>query len=717
MTTQNIENKSSEETRYKVIRRNGKVTPFNVNKIIIALTKAFLNVEGEEASGSARIHKTVARLSDKITECLFRRMPESGIVHIENIQDQVELALMRAGEQKVARSYVLYREQRAQIREQKASNTTKPKKKPMIRVKTASGALVPLDEKRLQKLIKDAVKGLSGVDEKRVLKEAMYNIFNGIAESDINTALVMSTRVMIERDPNYSTVAARLLLDGLRQEAMSFIHNRPSHATHSEMKSLYPELLKKYIDRAIDLELVDEELGRYDLKKLGAAIKPKRDQQFTYLGLQTLYDRYFIHTEDGIRFELPQIFFMRVAMGLAINEIHREERAIEFYNLLSSFNFMSSTPTLFNSGTLRPQLSSCYLTTVPDNLSGIYDAIKDNALLSKFAGGLGNDWTPVRGLGSHIKGTNGKSQGIVPFLKVSNDTAVAVNQCFAAETPLYTADGVKAIRDVKQGDLVLGISGTYREVTQSMLYNQQDPMVSIDITHAIKPTKVTAGHPFYGIRNVPVGQSNKDTYNELKKGQIKPEWIEASKLQQGDYLAQVIPKEILPVNGFTEDDARLYGILLNAGHFTKERMEWNVSALSQNDTHLHFVRDYLTARHIQHWEMSGNDHTIQLHWSSKQTILRDATTGCTITADAAILPFSDDELYNSEGQKYIARDYNHLPHTQTLALLQGLLEAKSELHPDHKEIHFSHHDYALIEGVRYQCLRLGIPTAGLDREE
>ncbi len=416
------------EVLYKVIRRNGKVTPFNVNKIIIALSKAFLDVEGGNASGSSRIHKTVEQLSTQITESLFRRMPEGGIVHIEDIQDQVELALMRSGEQKVARSYVLYREQRAKIREQKSSKMNKAKKKNILQVKTSSGDLMPLDEKRLHKLIKEAVKGLEGIDEKRVLQEAMHNIFDGIDEADINSALVMSTRVMIERDPSYSHVAARLLLDGLRTEALSFLNNYPSHAMQSEMKQLYPELLPQYIKRAIELELLDEELGRYDLKKLGAAIKAKRDHQFTYLGLQTLYDRYFIHTEDGIRFELPQIFFMRVAMGLAINEIHREERAIEFYNLLSRFHFMSSTPTLFNSGSLRPQLSSCYLTTVPDDLAGIYDAIKDNALLSKFAGGLGNDWTSVRGLGSHIKGTNGKSQGVVPFLKVSNDTAVAVNQ-------------------------------------------------------------------------------------------------------------------------------------------------------------------------------------------------------------------------------------------------------------------------------------------------
>ncbi|HIO91439.1 MAG TPA: ribonucleoside-diphosphate reductase subunit alpha [Leucothrix mucor] len=429
-TAQNDATDNVVDVVYKVIRRNGKVTPFNASKIEVALSKAFLDVEGGSAAGSSRIHNTVQTLAEQVTESLFRRMPDGGIVHIEDIQDQVELALMRSGERKVARSYVLYREQRAKIRKQKESKNTKSKskKKDIIHVKTISGELKPLDEKRLKKIITESVKGLNGVDGKKVLQEAQRNIFDGIPEADVGTALVMSTRVMIEQDPNYSTVAARLLLDNLRCEALTFINGRKTLATQAEMKLLYPSLLKKYIHHAVELELLDEELTRYDLEKLGAAIKVQRDQQFAYLGLQTLYDRYFIHSEDGVRFELPQIFFMRVAMGLAINEIDRETRAIEFYNLLSSFNFMSSTPTLFNAGTLRPQLSSCYLTTVPDDLEGIYNAIKDNALLSKFAGGLGNDWTPVRGLGSHIKGTNGKSQGIVPFLKVSNDTAVAVNQ-------------------------------------------------------------------------------------------------------------------------------------------------------------------------------------------------------------------------------------------------------------------------------------------------
>ncbi|MCF6189337.1 MAG: ribonucleoside-diphosphate reductase subunit alpha [Cocleimonas sp.] len=415
---------------YKVIRRNGKVTPFDRSKIEVALTKAFLGVEGGVAAASSRIHDTVQKMAVEVNNNLFRRMPDGGIVHIEDIQDQVELALMRSGERKVARAYVIYREERSQARAEKAENT-KPKKaskKDALQVTTSNGDTKPLDENRLRKIIAEAVDGLDGVDQDTVVKEALRNLFDGIPETDVGSALVMATRVNIEKDPNYSMVAARLLLDNLRGEALSYLNDRPTEATQAEMAKRYPATLKKYIKQAVELELLDEELMRYDLTKLGAAIKPERDHLFTYLGLQTLYDRYFIHTDDEVRFELPQIFFMRVSMGLAMNEINREERAIEFYNLLSSFNFMSSTPTLFNSGTRRPQLSSCYLTTVSDSLDGIYSSIKDNALLSKFAGGLGNDWTRVRGLGSHIKGTNGKSQGVVPFLKVTNDTAVAVNQ-------------------------------------------------------------------------------------------------------------------------------------------------------------------------------------------------------------------------------------------------------------------------------------------------
>ena len=410
----------------RVIKRNGTVVPYTDDKITVAITKAFLAVEGGNAAASSRIHDTVARLTEQVTATFRRRMPSGGTIHIEEIQDQVELALMRAGEQKVARDYVIYRDQRAKERASRSSAGQPAQPHPSIRVTRADGNLEPLDMGRLNTIITEACEGLAEVDGELIQRETLKNLYDGVALNDVNTALVMTARTLVEREPNYSFVTARLLMDTLRAEGLSFLGVAES-ATHHEMAELYAKALPAYVAKGVEYELLNPELARFDLAKLGAAIDHERDQQFTYLGLQTLYDRYFIH-KDGVRFELPQVFFMRVAMGLAIEEKNRDERAIEFYRLLSSFDYMASTPTLFNAGTLRPQLSSCYLTTVPDDLSGIYGAIHDNAMLSKFAGGLGNDWTPVRALGSYIKGTNGKSQGVVPFLKVVNDTAVAVNQ-------------------------------------------------------------------------------------------------------------------------------------------------------------------------------------------------------------------------------------------------------------------------------------------------
>ncbi|MDU8430906.1 ribonucleoside-diphosphate reductase subunit alpha [Pseudomonas syringae pv. actinidifoliorum] len=409
----------------RVIKRNGTVVPYMDDKITVAITKAFLAVEGGNAAASSRIHDTVARLTEQVSATFKRRMPSGGTIHIEEIQDQVELALMRAGEQKVARDYVIYRDSRAKERAVRAPED-QVQAHPSIRITLADGSFAPLDMGRLNTIVTEACEGLAEVDANLIQTETLKNLYDGVALKDVNTALVMTARTLVEREPNYSFVTARLLMDTLRAEGLGFLGVAES-ATHHEMADLYAKALPAYVATGIKFELLNPVLAEFDLEKLGKAINHERDQQFTYLGLQTLYDRYFIH-KDGVRFELPQIFFMRVAMGLAIEEKAREDRAIEFYNLLSSFDYMSSTPTLFNAGTLRPQLSSCYLTTVPDDLSGIYHAIHDNAMLSKFAGGLGNDWTPVRALGSYIKGTNGKSQGVVPFLKVVNDTAVAVNQ-------------------------------------------------------------------------------------------------------------------------------------------------------------------------------------------------------------------------------------------------------------------------------------------------
>ncbi|MDQ0302241.1 ribonucleoside-diphosphate reductase subunit alpha [Ancylobacter polymorphus] len=412
---------------YQLIRRNGAVTPFDPAKIALALTKAFLAVEGSSAAASRRVHAIVADLTAQIVAGLTRRADAGRTFHIEDVQDQVELALMRGEHHKVARAYVLYREERARERAAARVGATAPPVTGELRLRLASGALVPLDEVRLAAVIGEATAGLADVSSDAILAETRRNLYDGISVDELGLAPILAARTLIEREPNYARVSARLLLDRLRREALSFLAGRPDQATQAEMAERYGDYFRAYLARGIDEERIDPELARFDIERIAEALLPERDLQFDYLGLQTLYDRYFLHAR-GTRFELPQAFFMRVAMGLALREVDREARAIEFYRLLSSFDFMASTPTLFNSGTPRAQLASCFLTTVADDLDGIFKAIKDNALLAKYSGGLGNDWTRVRGLGAHIRGTNGESQGVVPFLKVANDTAIAVNQ-------------------------------------------------------------------------------------------------------------------------------------------------------------------------------------------------------------------------------------------------------------------------------------------------
>ncbi|HYA20318.1 MAG TPA: ribonucleoside-diphosphate reductase subunit alpha [Burkholderiales bacterium] len=407
--------------QYKVIRRNGSVVAFEPTKISLAMTKAYLAVNGGQGAASARIREMVTKLTQTVVNALMRRQPNGGTFHIEDIQDQVELSLMRSGEHEVARSYVLYREERARNRAKQKAVLEAAAPSQVINV-VENGRKVPLDLQRLGTLLQTSCAGLGkAVDAGAILKSTLKDLYEGVPVEEVRKSAILSARSLIEKDPAYSFVTARLLLHSIRLEALG------EEVSQEQMVAAYAEYFPRFIQEGIDAELLDPRLARFDLRRLAAALDAGRDLQFGYLGLQTLYDRYFLHVH-GRHIELPQAFFMRVGMGLAINEIDREARAIEFYNILSSFDFMSSTPTLFNSGTLRSQLSSCYLATVQDDLDGIYEAIKENALLAKYAGGLGNDWTPVRALGSHIKGTNGKSQGVVPFLKVVNDTAVAVNQ-------------------------------------------------------------------------------------------------------------------------------------------------------------------------------------------------------------------------------------------------------------------------------------------------
>ncbi len=413
------QNPSSLYSQYKIIRRNGAVVSFEPIKISVAMTKAFIAIDGGQGAASVRVREVVAQLTSDVVNALIRRQPNGGTFHIEDIQDQVELALMRSGEHDVARAYVLYREDRARERARLKEQAGTPEH---ILYVLDKGQKVALDIAHLSALIDAACVGLGdAVDASLILKATLKDLYDGVPLDEVRKSTILSARALIEKDPAYSYVTARLLLNNICAEVLG------EEVSQQDMAAQYKDHFPRYIKRGIDAGLLDEKMAQFDLARLAETLEAERDLQFDYLGLQTLYDRYFLHIQEQ-RIELPQAFFMRVAMGLALNEIDRESRAIEFYHVLSSFDFMSSTPTLFNSGTCRSQLSSCYLTTVSDDLDGIYEAIKENALLAKYAGGLGNDWTAVRAMGARIKGTNGKSQGVVPFLKVVSDTAVAVNQ-------------------------------------------------------------------------------------------------------------------------------------------------------------------------------------------------------------------------------------------------------------------------------------------------
>ncbi|WP_028937978.1 ribonucleoside-diphosphate reductase subunit alpha [Pseudonocardia spinosispora] len=412
------------DTEIPVVKRNGETTAFDSTKISSALTRAFLDVEGTDAGSSSRVRAVVAELTEAVELALLRHAGPDRALHIEDIQDQVELALMRGGQHQVARSYVLYREEHAKARAASGPSTPVDPTQPTVRL--ADGTSAPIDVARLERIIAEACEGLTGADADRVLSETRKLLYDGMSTDELDQAPVLAARALVETDPDHSFVSSRLLLDLLRREAFSALGLTPP-ADQAETARRYPEYLAAYLRRGIELGQLDPALAEFDLDRITSVVRPERDLDFGFLGLQTLYDRYLLHS-GGKRYELPQAFFLRVSMGLALREIDRETRASEFYGLLSVFDVMCSTPTLFNAGTTRPQLSSCFLTSIPDDLPGIFGAISDNALLSKYAGGLGNDWTPVRGIGAHIKGTNGESQGVVPFMKIANDTAVAVNQ-------------------------------------------------------------------------------------------------------------------------------------------------------------------------------------------------------------------------------------------------------------------------------------------------
>ncbi len=694
----------------KISRKDGTLVRFNPMKIASSIEGAFRRTRHVEGPSTQEIIESVNLLTQRVVAKAVASAKTGGVLNVAFIQDEIEQQLMREGFYTVAKDFILHR---AGLGEQTLSTEEKTGSEEGVKrqftVVKLDGTTQTITEKQVLTTLKFACRGLEDlVSAKDLLEVSIGNFYEGVKESEVDLSNIMAARTKIEIEPAYSKVASRLLLNVLYKESFQVSASDPS------LESKHREYFKKYIKLAISLQRIHPALLEYDLDILGKAMELQRDDQFSYLGLQTLYDRYFIHDEQR-RLETPQIFWMRVAMGLALNEKEKKNQAaIDFYNILSKFHFTSSTPTLFNSGTMTSQLSSCYLSTVMDDLSHIFKVVSDDAQLSKWAGGIGNDWTNVRATGAAIKGTNGKSQGVIPFLKVANDTAVAVNQCFAAETTVYTDKGMKPISKVQKGDLVLGTSGTYREVTEKFAYNQRDPMVAVTIKHSIEAIAVTSGHPLYALRNVPMEQAESRTKQWIAKGKVKCEWVDAGELKKGDYVAQVIPKEVVAVPEFDEDDAYLYGILLGDGHLAQDSSEWGVSGNPQKDEHLEFVRKYLEERNIHFWITGRGETYEQVRWASGRGAVRDATTGRISSAGAPTLPFSYDDLYDKEGNKQIAPRLSHLPRPQALAMIRGLLETDGNVSRG-KEVTFCNTSEKLVKGLSYQMLRLGVPTAGNKR--
>lgn len=564
-----------------------------------------------------------------------------------------------------------------------------------------NGQREPVDLNKIVRAIERAGAHLTGVDTMRVATRTVSGLYDGATTKELDELSIRTAATLTAEDPVFGLLAGSLLAEYINKEV-----------GNQDIQSF-----SQSISRGVEVGLINPRLAGFveaNARKLNDRIVPDRTLAFDHFGLRTVYDRYLLrHPTQRTVIETPQYFFMRVACALSGESV---SEALRLYDLFSKLDYLPSSPTLFNSGTNREQLSSCFLLDSPeDDLDSIYDRYKDIAKLSKFAGGIGVAYSRVRSQGSLIKGTNGPSSGIVPWLKTLDSSVAAVNQCFSPETRVFTADGAKPIKDVEVGDVVLGISGAYRRVNKKITYNQTDPMVALNVKHAIEPVCVTAGHPFYAIRGVPMGQDGVRTVGWLKKGKVFAAWVDSGQLAKGDYVAQTIPTEVEPVTGFSEEDARLYGILLGDGHMSKDGFEWGVSGNPTVDAHLGFVRTYLEERGIHYWEVKRGSSYLQLRWASGRGVVRDATNGRIVGAGSSTLPFTYADLYDSNQNKRIAKRYSHLPRPQTLALLHGLLETDGGVSRG-KKIYFSNTSKPLIEGVRYQLLRLGVPCAGQYRE-
>jgi len=668
----------------QVKKRNGQLVPFQSEKIVIALRKAFDRLEpGTDDT-------VVEALASKVASEIAHLNPD--VISIEEIQDRVETTLMHSDYPLVAKGYILYRQSRAVARTERAvrlSDGTELKRNHLSDyIFAVAGELLSADQATL------------------VLDRVFMELFDGATWKHIEDGLVMAATALVEKDSKFLWVASRFLLHALRVEVLGKENAR-------QPKKHYYKYLPEMIEAGIAAGRYSPMLGdgRFDLKALAAALVPDRDLKFNYLGLKTLYDRYLVHV-NGSRIETPQHFLMRVAMGLSLKEADPTAAAIQFYEVLSTHRILNSTPTLFNSGCTHPQLSSCFLTTVDDNIQAIFNTYRDNGLMSKYAGGIGNDWTNVRGLGAHIKGTNGKSQGLVPWFKLDNDVAVAVNQCFAGSTAVYTSDGVKPIRHVTTDDMVLTADGAYSPVREVLEYSQKgQPMVRVTVKHGLEPLDVTSGHPLWVADFGDTDESQKRRLTRLEKGKIRIDYKEAGDLALSDWVGKVIPTEVVKVDGFSEDWAFFYGLVLGDGTLGKYEGSLVFGKAGKSD-----LKDWVL-KHLSNHDISHKLYDNETVWTVKFYGLGGGVTNSKVTGrleNAGLpnpMPFDHQDVYTATGRKRISPRLMHLPPNQTAALVCGLVRTDGHLHQG-KNITFYSSSPHLAYGMQYQVLRLRAPVSG-----
>lgn len=686
-----------------ITKRNGQTAPFEPLRIRRAICGAFWEYNNAQLKKEGKptlpkesfLGHDLEQEIDTITELVVENCERKGVTTVEGIESLVEDTIWTKGHKEVSKLYIGYRQLHQHKREQAEIRYK-------ISVTKSTGEKVPFNIEPLAAAIAAACAGIPDVSEKALLTEAENNLYDGVKTSEITESMIQAARSFIEREPAYSFVASRLLLQKLADESLSELG---FEYKGSQIPVPYNEYFQTAIRQGVQEKLLDERLtSDYDLDKLAAAIVPERDLELEYMGLKTLADRYFIKSRHSRnRIELPQNFFMRVAMGLAIQEKDKNGKAIEFYNVLSQRHGMSSTPTLFNAGTCHSQLSSCFLYNIDDNIESILlNGIANNGFLSKWAGGLGGSWTNVRAAGAYIGGTNGESSGIIPFLKIHNAQLVAVNQCWGPNTPIPTHRGIIPISEIQVGDLVITESGEYSPVKEIMDYLQKGPMVEIQAKHT-EPMRVTDEHPLWAITGIPAEQAIARSKNWLEKGKVKMDWVEPKHLQINDYLGTRIPTEFKDIQNLSEEIAQFYGMMLGNGHITNDSKQ--EAGFTQNEETPQGIENLETARKllkklgIHSWESTIHGGTGVIHWTWKNEVFG----------------FTRSDLYNKKSEKEIATKFLLLPRHKIVKIIKGLIQTDGGIYRE-DEIWFYNSSLPLIRGFRHLLIKLGVPTYLSEKE-